>query len=91
MQVDTDGTCSVPFLGLNEKKKLLLFPLGFLHQEAPSAGDQLWMENRCASSKSEFPLKKWVHVGCEVYKLTASDIHPMYSSVLVSYMLSIFH
>ncbi|XP_017253328.1 SH2 domain-containing protein B [Daucus carota subsp. sativus] len=65
-QVNTDGTCSVPFLGLNEKKKLMLFPLSFLHQEAPSPGDQSWIENTCASSKTEFPLKKWVHVGCEV-------------------------
>ncbi|KAK1399203.1 STAT transcription factor [Heracleum sosnowskyi] len=65
-QVDTDGTCNVPFLGLNEKKKLLLFPLRFLHQEAPGTGDQSWMENTCASSKTEFPLKKWVHIGCEV-------------------------
>ncbi|KAL8148742.1 SH2 domain-containing protein B-like [Apium graveolens] len=65
-QVGTDGACSLPFLGLNEKKKLLLFPFSFLHQEAPSIGDKSWMENTCASSKSEFPLKKWVHVGCEV-------------------------
>ncbi|KAK1362399.1 SH2 domain-containing protein [Heracleum sosnowskyi] len=66
-QVDSDKACNVPFLGLSVKKKLMLFPLCFLHQEAPSPGDPLsWIENRCASWKTEFPLKKWVHVGCEV-------------------------
>lgn len=66
MQVHPDTTCSVPFLVLNEKKKLMLSPLHFLHHEAPSPGDSWLPENTCASAKIEFPMKKWVHVGCEV-------------------------
>ena len=70
VQADPDKAYNVPFLGLSANKKLMLFPLPFLHQEAPSPGDPVsWIENTYASSKTEFPLKKWVHVGCEVHKL----------------------
>ncbi|KAL2496563.1 SH2 domain protein B [Forsythia ovata] len=56
-----------PFLWLNEKKKMMLFPLHFLHQEAPDPDNVIpWMEVPCASTEMEFPEKKWVHVGCEV-------------------------
>ncbi|KAG8386492.1 hypothetical protein BUALT_Bualt03G0154200 [Buddleja alternifolia] len=62
-----DVTSNVPFLWLDEKKKLMLFPLLFLHQEAPDRDNSTpWMGVPCASTKIEFPLKKWVHVGCEV-------------------------
>ncbi|WOG97868.1 hypothetical protein DCAR_0417209 [Daucus carota subsp. sativus] len=38
----------------------MLFPLPFLHQEAPSPTDPVsWIENTYASSKTDFPLKKW--------------------------------
>ncbi|XP_017246753.1 SH2 domain-containing protein B isoform X2 [Daucus carota subsp. sativus] len=66
-QADPDKAYNVPFLGLSANKKLMLFPLPFLHQEAPSPTDPVsWIENTYASSKTDFPLKKWVHVGCEV-------------------------
>ncbi|CAK9134178.1 unnamed protein product [Ilex paraguariensis] len=66
-QVHPNITGTVPFLVLNEKKALMLFPLLFLHQEAPSsANSTLWAEVPHTSSKIEFPLKKWLHVGCEV-------------------------
>lgn len=68
MQLHPGINCSVPFLVLNEQKKLMLFPLVFLHQEAPTPGDStLFKENTCASATIEFPVNKWVHVGCEVY------------------------
>ncbi|XP_077235197.1 SH2 domain-containing protein B-like [Tasmannia lanceolata] len=58
---------NVPFLLLNDEKKMTLFPFLFLHEEAPhpntsaSCGDL-----SCISAGIEFPLEKWVHVGCEV-------------------------
>lgn len=58
---------SAPFLWLNEKKKMTLFPLYFLHQEALDPDNMVpWMEVPGASTEMEFPEKKWVHVGCEV-------------------------
>ncbi|OVA02476.1 SH2 domain [Macleaya cordata] len=56
-----------PFLVLNKEKKLTLLPLLFLHEEAPCPANYTsWTEVPCASAVIEFPLAKWVHVGCEV-------------------------
>ncbi|KAK2987321.1 hypothetical protein RJ640_006409 [Escallonia rubra] len=66
-QVHPDITSSIPFLALNEKKEMMLFPLIFMHQEAPSPTNSAsWTDVPCALAKMEVPLKKWVHVGCEV-------------------------
>lgn len=53
---------SLPFLLLNEKKKLVLFPLVFLYEEAlmPATSDQ------CVSVEADFPMRKWVHIRCQV-------------------------
>ncbi|KAE9457969.1 hypothetical protein C3L33_10128, partial [Rhododendron williamsianum] len=57
----------VPFLVLDEEKKMMLFPLLFLHKEAPSPHNSTaWVEIPHASTKTAFSFAKWVHVGCEV-------------------------
>ncbi|KAL0306628.1 UNVERIFIED_CONTAM: SH2 domain-containing protein A [Sesamum radiatum] len=62
-----DIASSVPFLWLDDKKRLKLFPLLFLHEEAPDPDNSIqWTGIPCASTEIEFPIKKWVHVGCEV-------------------------
>ncbi|XXG75668.1 hypothetical protein AAC387_Pa08g0190 [Persea americana] len=62
---DTDG--SIPLLALNEEQKLLLFPMLFLHEEAPQpCNSASWTNVPCIAADTEFPLGKWVHVGCEV-------------------------
>ncbi|KAI8552375.1 hypothetical protein RHMOL_Rhmol06G0261700 [Rhododendron molle] len=61
----------VPFLVLDKEKKMMLFPLLFLHKEAPSPHNSTaWVEIPHASAKIAFSFAKWVHVGCEV----ASDL-----------------
>lgn len=66
-QLHPDIAGSVPFIALNKNKQIMLFPLLFLHHKAPSPGDSTaWTEVLCAPAKTEVPLKKWVHIGCEV-------------------------
>lgn len=66
-QVHSDITGSAPFLVLNEKKKMMLLPLLYLHREALYPGNSTsWTEVPSASAEVDFPLKRWVHVGCEV-------------------------
>lgn len=65
MQVDISG--SAPFLVLNEKKILKLFPLTSLDHEAlDPENSTLLTEVPHASMETEFPSEKWVHVGCKV-------------------------
>ncbi|KAL0399518.1 UNVERIFIED_CONTAM: SH2 domain-containing protein B [Sesamum radiatum] len=67
VQKHPDIASSVPFLWLDDKKRLKLFPLLFLHEEAPDPDNSIqWTGVPCASTEIEFPIKKWVHVGCEV-------------------------
>ena len=66
-QVHSDASGSSPFLVIKENKKLKLSLLGILSRDAPE---------QCAAAFvyvvpqidvwSEFPMKKWVHVGWEV-------------------------
>ncbi|XP_044496422.1 SH2 domain-containing protein B-like [Mangifera indica] len=64
-QVDISG--SAPFLVLNEKKILKLFPLTSLDHEAlDPENSTLLTEVPHASMETEFPSEKWVHVGCKV-------------------------
>lgn len=61
-QEHPDVTSHAPFLLLDERKKILLFPsLISSHSNITS-----WREVAHAISECEFPTKKWVHVGCEV-------------------------
>ncbi|CAN4103009.1 unnamed protein product [Withania somnifera] len=61
-QEHPDVTSHAPFLLLDEKKKVLLFPSLFSsHSNITS-----WREVAHVTSECEFPTKKWVHVGCEV-------------------------
>ncbi|KAK6134438.1 hypothetical protein DH2020_031817 [Rehmannia glutinosa] len=67
VQKHPDVTSSVPFLWLDDNKKMKLFPLLFLHEEAVVPDNSIpGTEVPCASTDIEFPMKKWVHVGCEV-------------------------
>lgn len=70
-QVHSDAMGSVPFLVIDEKKKMKLFPLLPPYTQDPKSSSSLvsWMEDQCVSSDFEFPLDKWVHVGCEVSKV----------------------
>ncbi|KAI3918570.1 hypothetical protein MKX01_041890 [Papaver californicum] len=55
------------FLVLNKEKQLTLLPLLFLHEEATQSSDSvLWAEVPSVTTEFEFPLEKWIHVGCEV-------------------------
>nr|XP_019705286.1 SH2 domain-containing protein A isoform X3 [Elaeis guineensis] len=66
-QMTSENEDEVPFLALSEDNKLTLFPLMFLHEEAPSTSSSFpWTDMLHASAEIECPLEKWVHVGCEV-------------------------
>ncbi|GAV78685.1 hypothetical protein CFOL_v3_22150 [Cephalotus follicularis] len=67
VQVHLGISDSAPFLVLNEKKIMVLFPLTHIHKETPDPGNYAsWTEIQHASMETEFPLEKWVHVTCEV-------------------------
>ncbi|KAL0723692.1 hypothetical protein Bca4012_038291 [Brassica carinata] len=66
-QVHSDMSFSAPFLVLDENKKMILLPMTLLHKEAPDpVNTASWTEVPNVSTTAEFPLQKWVHVGCEV-------------------------
>ncbi|XP_024008335.1 SH2 domain-containing protein A [Eutrema salsugineum] len=66
-QVHSGMCVSAPFLVLDENKKMMLLPLTLLHKEAPDpVNTSSWTEVPNVSTKAEFPLQKWVQVGCEV-------------------------
>ncbi|KAG5546012.1 hypothetical protein RHGRI_018249 [Rhododendron griersonianum] len=66
-QMHSEIARCVPFLVLDEEKKMILFPLLFLHKEAPSPHNSTaWVEIPHASAKIAFSFAKWVHIGCEV-------------------------
>lgn len=67
MQVRSDISESAPFLVINSNRRISLLPVILLHEEAPNVGDvNSWTEVPHATVDFEFPLDKWVHVGCEV-------------------------
>ncbi|KAF9601152.1 hypothetical protein IFM89_017057 [Coptis chinensis] len=67
MQTHPDIEGNVPFLVMNKEKRMMLFPLFFLLEKAPDAGNfASWCEVPCASAQNEWRFNKWVHVGCEV-------------------------
>lgn len=73
MQKHPDVASSTPFLLLDKKKNMKLFPLLFLHEEAPDADNYAqWTSIPCIATEIEFPMKKWVHVGCEVFGFAIS-------------------
>ncbi|KAJ6753921.1 SIGNAL TRANSDUCER AND TRANSCRIPTION ACTIVATOR [Salix purpurea] len=58
-QVCSDISSNAPFLVLNEKKKMTLFPFLHAHKDTTNFSNSTSME-------IEFPLENWIHVGCEV-------------------------
>lgn len=66
-QVRSDTTESAPFLVLNEKKEMVMLPFTIFGKEdsKPAYSDRR-KDVPQLSSKTEFPLAKWVHIGCEV-------------------------
>ena len=65
---------SAPFLVLDENKKMILLPLTLLHKEAPDpVNTASWTEVPNVSTTDEFPLQRWVHVGCEVTNNISDD------------------
>ncbi|PQQ18720.1 uncharacterized protein Pyn_30077 [Prunus yedoensis var. nudiflora] len=50
IQVQSGATEGAPFLVLSEKKKMVLLPLEVPH----------------VAMETEFPMEKWIHIGCEV-------------------------
>lgn len=70
MQVYSDISESAPFLVINDNKRINLLPVLVLHEEAPDTGNiNSWTEVPHATVDFEFPVEKWVHVGCEVSSL----------------------
>ncbi|XP_020205835.1 SH2 domain-containing protein A isoform X1 [Cajanus cajan] len=66
-QVYSDISESAPFLVINDNKRIIMLPVLLLHEEAPDTGNiNSWEEVPHATVDFEFPLEKWVHVGCEV-------------------------
>ncbi|CAN6486883.1 unnamed protein product [Victoria cruziana] len=61
-QVSADGQVSLPFLKLNDEKKITLMPAISLYEELSLEE----AERPCVSAERECPFEKWVHVGCEV-------------------------
>ncbi|XP_027354900.1 SH2 domain-containing protein A-like isoform X2 [Abrus precatorius] len=66
-QVYSDISESAPFLVINDNKRINMLPVLLLHEEAPDTGNiNSWADISHATVDFEFPLEKWVHVGCEV-------------------------
>ncbi|KAK9076257.1 hypothetical protein SSX86_004590 [Deinandra increscens subsp. villosa] len=70
-QHNSDINSSAPFLALTANKEMMLYPIHSIPQEAPHSNQ---MEIPHAKSKTEVPLNKWVHIGCEV----STDIIRLY-------------
>lgn len=87
MQEHPDIASNAPFLLLDEQSRIMLFPLIFLHQEASSPSNAIsWKQIPCASNKNEFPVKKWVHIACEVQILYISFLH--HADLLLFWVMS---
>ena len=90
MQEHIDINSSVPFLLLNEKKKMMLLPVIFLHKEASMlVGLNPLTEVPSVVTQFDIPLKKWVHVGCEVCNMSVFVAFTLYSTVdlILCYLL----
>lgn len=65
-QIHSDISESAPFLVINNNKRINVLPVLYLHEEAPVTCMGPWTEVPHVTVDFEFPLEKWVHVGCEV-------------------------
>ncbi|CAI0440786.1 unnamed protein product [Linum tenue] len=67
-QVGSHDGSVAPFLILNERKIMMLLPLCLLPtKNCPSGSDSVSsLETPHAPMVDDFPLEKWIHVGCEV-------------------------
>ena len=70
MQIHSDISESAPFLVINDNKRINVLPVLYLHEEAPVTCMGPWTEVPHVTVDFEFPLEKWVHVGCEVSYVT---------------------
>lgn len=67
LQEHLDRNSRIPFLLLNERNKMVLFPVHFSPEEATvTATSTNWMGGPCVSTELDFPTNTWVHVGCKV-------------------------
>lgn len=71
MQVHDDISESAPFLVISDNNRINVFPVLYLHEGAPATCMSSWTEVPHATVDFEFPLEKWVHIGCEVCYVTA--------------------
>ncbi|KAI5420344.1 SH2 domain-containing protein A isoform X1 [Lathyrus oleraceus] len=65
-QVHDDISESAPFLVISDNNRINVFPVLYLHEGAPATCMSSWTEVPHATVDFEFPLEKWVHIGCEV-------------------------
>ncbi|CAI8606889.1 unnamed protein product [Vicia faba] len=65
-QVHDDVSESAPFLVISDNNKINVFPVLYLHEGASATCMGSWTEVPHATVDFEFPLEKWVHIGCEV-------------------------
>lgn len=70
LQIHSDISESAPFLVINDKKRINVLPVLYLHEEAPVTCMGPWTEVPHVTVDFEFPLEKWIHVGCEVSYVT---------------------
>jgi len=70
LQIHSDISESAPFLVINDNKRINILPVLHLHEEAPVTCMGPWTEVPHVTVDFEFPLEKWVHVGCEVSYVT---------------------
>ncbi|XP_047962216.1 SH2 domain-containing protein A-like [Salvia hispanica] len=67
VQKHPDVDCNPPFLYLDDEKKMKLFQLLFMYKEALNPDNRIPLTDvPCITTEAEFPMKKWVHVACEV-------------------------
>lgn len=67
LQEHVDRNSRVPFLMLNERNKMVLFPVLFLQEDATETATLTnWIGGPCTSTELDYPTNTWVHVGCEV-------------------------
>lgn len=68
MQLDSSGM--TPFLILSERNRLKIMPLTTLHKADEGSSPGSSSSGNVVPHEYldiDFPLEKWVHIGCEVY------------------------
>ncbi|XP_024980132.1 SH2 domain-containing protein A isoform X2 [Cynara cardunculus var. scolymus] len=65
-QHHSDSSSHAPFLVLTANKEMVVYPIHFVPQEAPIPSDGTEIPSAKTKIEFEFPLNKWVHIGCEM-------------------------